>query len=374
MSETAALEISEPTVETQRIAGAETVSALPEPERNLAVDITLAQIAGDRAEVARLEALAAKPAPVETKTVEETPKPEEVAAKVEADEAAKEEAEEAEELEAQQSGETPTKKGFRTRFSDPEDVAIATLARTQKIPLAEAARIRGEITGKAKEQEAVQTEIPQADPTITALEVEVAGIEQEYRNTYKADAMDENLPEIQIKLSRANAKLEAVRSEAKALGKMLEISKHEKTVSSQAEFDRRVEEFKAETAKDFPDMKDKESPQAMLAEAYARQMQDPKHPDHAKLFEPNVVRFLAEKAAAKLKLEPATAPTPVPKPAEKTVARPAAGSKGSAPPAPQATAQQIVETLRSETVKAIAGGHFAAGKSGTTHLSGTIIY
>lgn len=353
---------------------APTSQPLPEPERNLAVDLALAYVAGDKGEIVRITELS-KAAPEPEKPVEEVaqPTPEEVAAKAEADEVVRQEAEEAADLEKIQSGEQPTgKKSIRPRFSDPEDVAIATLARTQGIPLAEAVRIRAEITGKAKPVEEVHQE-PPADPNIITLETEVATIEKEFRDTHKADAMDENLPEIQIRLSRANAKLESSRSKAMALADMRTISKQEAAAQTQAAFNHQVESAKLETAKDFPQMKDPKSPLSILCDAMARDMQDEAHPDHAEIFKPSIIRFLAEKNAAKIGITPAskTPPPVTQKPPEKPVVRPAAGHKGSVPPPPALSAEAAIAALREEATRAIAGGHFAHGKN--AGLAGTII-
>lgn len=364
MSDTAAVEQSPQIVETP--PAAPVTQTLPEPERNLAVDLALAHVAGDKTEIARITELS-KAAP-ESEPV----KPAETPVATEVVETPVAEVTQEEEPATEESGAMPTpKEPDRFRFKDPEDKAIAMLAKSQGISLAKAAVLRAQITGETKPVEEVHQE-PAPDPTIIALEAEVAKIEQELRATHKADAMDESLPEIQIRLSRENAKLESARSKAMALADMRTISQQESLAQSQAVFDQQVETVRLEAAKEFPQLNDAKSPLRILCDARAKEMQDSNHPDHAELFKPSIVRFLAEKVAPQIGLAPVSKPTAVPaKPAEKPPARPAAAHRGSTPPPPALSAEVAIAALREEATRAIAGGHFAHGKN--AGLGGTII-
>jgi hypothetical protein len=376
MSEAATLEQSAPAVETQHAAPV-TENASPEVERSPAVDITLARIANDFAEVARLEALHAESKgekPTEKPAVVETVTPEEVAAQAAADLAAEtEKVEEAAAIALEQSGEAPiVKDQMRPRLHDPEDIAIAMIAKSKNISLAKAAKeYEGQQVAKVEQQQEVVQQ-PAPDPTIIALEAEVEALRTQVRETKKADQLDDSLPDLEDKLLEVRGRLGEARATAKALADMRTISQQERAIESKAAFERQIESVKAETAKAFPDLANKKSPLVILCDAMAVEMQDPAHPDHEQLFKPSIIRFLAEKNAAILKIAPVGSPAPATRQPEKPVARPAAGARGSAPAPPTITAEQAIAELKARALQAIQGGHHTPGRTGG--LSGTIIY
>ena len=187
-----------------------------EPAHVMAADMILAAAAGDANALAALneragvdkaaraeKASTVKPVEEEKPVSEVT---EEAQAELEATETAKEEAEEAAQIESQEPGAKPDK-GFRARFKDPEDVAIATIARTQGISLAKAAEIRAQITAKPVVVHQEAEEVIKPDPTIVAIEAEVEALRKQVRETKSADGLDESLPELEDQLLEARGRL-----------------------------------------------------------------------------------------------------------------------------------------------------------------------
>lgn len=289
---------------------------------------------------------------------------------------------EAAEIEDQEteSGETPTqeKTPDRFRFKDDADRAVAMLAKAKKISLVEAAKLYA----AERPQEVVKEPVAapaQQDTTITDMEAEVAAIEAKMDEA----GADEGLFTPQIakltqQLSKANAKLEATRQSAKTLADVKTISAAERVQQSEAQLKQAWKTQEAEAVKLFPDMANPNSALAVIARGLAAQMQDPEHslnaghPLKSRLSEADAPRFLAEEAAKLLKIVPQVAKPAAPTPAKTTaptkeVARPAPGSRTTAPPAAEKTAQDILAEAEAETVRMISGG-YPASKTGVIIL------
>lgn len=310
-------------------------------------DMTLAAIAQDTGEVARLEGLIKATSEAPPAVVEEV-KPAETISPVE--EVKPEETE----LEPVKEGEQPpTPDQLRPRLHDPEDIAIAMIAKSKGITLAKAAKIyEGQQQEETKPAPVAE---PVKDPTITALEVEVERLKTEYRQTYAADSMDEKLPDLLLSLTEVNANLISERRAAKTLADVRTLNQENRVIETQAQFDRKAKVVEQEVAKAFPAFTDKNSPLSILMNGYCQQMQDPKHPDHAELLNPTAPKFLAEKAAKALG-QSVQAPVTQPPVIDKPVARPAAGSKSSVVPTPEMTAEQLIAAQMAKTLKSIGGG------------------
>lgn len=309
-------------------------------------DMTLAAIAQDTGEVARLEGLIKATSEVPPAVVEEV-KPVETIPPV--DEVKPEETE----LPVAEGEQPPTPDQLRPRLHDPEDIAIAMIAKSKGITLAKAAKIyEGQQQEETKPAPVAE---PVKDPTITALEVEVERLKTEYRQTYAADSMDEKLPDLLLSLTEVNANLISERRAAKTLADVRTLNQESRVIETQAQFDRQAKVVEQEVAKAFPAFTDKNSPLSILMNGYCQQMQDPKHPDHAELLKPTAPKFLAEKAAKALG-QSVQAPVTQPPVIDKPVARPAAGSKSSVVPTPELTAEQLIAAQMARTQKAIGGG------------------
>lgn len=307
-------------------------------------DMTLAAIAQDAGEVARLEGLIKATSEVPPAAVEEV-KPVEP---VPTEEAKPEETE----LPAVEGEQPPTPDQLRPRLHDPEDIAIAMIAKSKGITLAKAAKI---YEGQQEETKPAPVTEPVKDPTITALEVEVERLKAEYKQTYAADSMDETLPDLLLSLTEVNANLIAERRAAKTLADVRALTQENRVIETQAQFDRQAKVVEQEVAKAFPAFNDKGSPLSILMNGYCEQMRDPKHPDHAELLKPTAPKFLAEKAAKALG-QSVQAPTTSQPVIDKPVARPAAGSKSSVVPTPELTAEQLIAAQMAKTLKSIGGG------------------
>lgn len=368
MSETAALEQSAQTVEPPQVAEPVVETSPPASQMEIATQLTMARVAHDHVEAARLEGLltetkATEVQAKETAAVDET-------AKAEADKAAADAKAAELEQQADESGDLPTpKQPNRFRFSEPEDQAIALIAKSKKIPLAQAAKIyEGQQPAKVEQAE-VQTDTQIADPTITALEAEVAEVERQMDEAGASEGLfTPEISKLTQALSRANSKLEASRQAAKTIADVRAISQQERAQQSEAQIKQAWDASKAEVAKAFPDMSDPESPMTLVANGIALKMQDPKHPDHAELFKPSAPEFVARKAAEKLKLTAKVETTAAPAKTDAPVARPAPGSRASSVPAPQQTAEQLIAAAREKATRSIVGGHYRSQS-----LQGTII-
>lgn len=308
-------------------------------------DMTLAAIAQDTGEVARLEGLIKATSEVPPTVVEEV-KPVEAVPLVE--EVKPEETE----LPVVEGEQPPTPDQLRPRLHDPEDIAIAMIAKSKGITLAKAAKI---YEGQQEEPKPAPVAEPVKDPTITALEVEVERLKTEYRQTYTADSMDEKLPDLLLSLTEVNASLIAERRAAKTLADVRTLTQENRVIETQAQFDRKAKVVEQEVAKAFPAFNDKNSPLSILMNGYCQQMQDPKHPDHAELLKPSAPKFLAEKAAKALG-QSVQAPVTSQPVIDKPVARPAAGSKSSVVPTPELTNEQLIAAQMAKTLKSIGGG------------------
>lgn len=308
-------------------------------------DMTLAAIAQDTGEVARLEGLIKATSEVPPAVVEEV-KPVEAVPPVE--EVKPEETE----LPVVEGEQPPTPDQLRPRLHDPEDIAIAMIAKSKGITLAKAAKI---YEGQQEETKPAPITEPVKDPTITALEVEVERLKTEYKQTYKADSMDETLPDLLLSITEASANLVAERRAAKTLSDVRTLTAADRVAAEQAEFNRQAKVVEQDVAKVFPDFDNPKSDLFILAQGYEHQMRDPKHPDHAELLKPSAPKFLAEKAAKALG-QSVQAPTTSQPVIDKPVARPSAGSKSSVVPTPELTAEQLIAAQMARTQKAVGGG------------------
>lgn len=371
MSETAALEQSAQTVEPTQVAEPVVETSQPASQVEIATAITMARVAGDRVEAARLEGLL-----TETKATEVQATEAAAVEQVATDEAAKvaEEAKAAAELEqqAEESGDLPTpKQPNRFRFSKPEDQAIALIAKSKDISLAQAAKIYEGQHPTQEQQTTVQTETHTADPAITALEAEVTEIERLMDEAGASEGLfTPEVAKLTKELSRANSKLEATRQAAKTIADVRVIQETERAQMNEAQIKQAWETSKADVAKAYPQMQDANSPMQLVANGLALKMQDPAHPDHAELFKPTAPKFVADKAAEMLKIAVASAAKPETAPAKTAapVARPAPGSRASSVPAPTQTAEQLIAAAREKATRSIIGGHYKSQA-----LQGTII-
>lgn len=308
-------------------------------------DMTLAAIAQDTGEVARLEGLIKATSEVPPAAVEEV-KP------VEAVPLAEEVKPEETELPVVEGEQPPTPDQLRPRLHDPEDIAIAMIAKSKGITLAKAAKI---YEGQQEETKPAPVAEPVKDPTITALEVEVERLKTEYRQTYKADSMDDALPDLLLSITEANANLIAERRAAKTLADVRSLTTAERKAAEQAALNRQTAVAEKEILKEFPSFFDEKTPFGILVKGYYEQALKEDHPDHAEMLKPSAPKFLAEKAAKALG-QSVQAPVTSQPVIDKPVARPAAGSRSSVVPTPELTNEQLIAAQMAKTLKSIGGG------------------
>lgn len=367
--------------ETQAVAQApQIVETAPAAHDTIELiqQISAASIAQDNSEVSRLEALltqslGSKPPEAEKLAEQQEVKTDEQIAQEVIDQAAVDAAAEAAKVEAeakveddeldatqQEPGEkpTPAKEPDRFRFKDPEDRAIAALAKSQGIPLAEAARLRSEIVAKGKPAEVVP-EAAKPNQTILDLEAKAEEIKAKIREAGKDEKLvDADYAELTIELSDVMSDLKSERRAAKTIAEVRTIAEAERTQLSEAQLRQEWDRAAKDVAKAYPEMKDKGSTMFLATNGLALLMNDPTHPDHAELKKPTAPAFLAAKVAAMLKKTPVVAPAKVetaPTVPAKMVAKVAPGSKSSANPEPQLTDQQQVEAAVEAAQRAMVG-------------------
>lgn len=196
---------------------------------------------------------------------------------------------------------------------------------------------------------------PVVPPQILDLEGEVSRIEALIDARGEAEGLvDKEYADLTKELSKANARLEAARVR-------IEIGQRE-AVREQAEH-KEVEAEWNDSLKQavdaYPDMRNRESAQWIIAAKLCQDANDPKHPDHAKSKEPYAPMFFATKAAQRLGKTAASAPAPVPsQPTVKTPA-PAAG-KQPAPVQTQKTEREVIQDSAAKTEAMLLG--YGAGK------------
>lgn len=252
-----------------------------------------------------------------------------------------------------------------------EDQALVNaahiLAKSGKMTFKEAfARVSGLDAPKAAEPEPEQSE-PQLPPALVAAQEEVDELEAQLDAAAEAadqGVFDKGIAEITKKLMRANAKLESQQRQ------------HEQQTSVKGEVDDAMFEQQREgvlhaTVRDYPQMRDKESVQWMIAKQMAEAAQDTSHPDHDQLFKLGAPRYFADKAAAKLGIKPSGAPsTPSPQKASSPASQPSqpkpapqSGARQTVPQ-PQVTAQDIVK-LGEDKLAAVLSGRAGTPKNNT---------
>lgn len=309
------------------------------------------------AEIARLKAAALVP-PKEEAAVTETPKTEEVQEEVQKEPVAETEetqaAVKAPESTEEETDEPKDGKPRRFRFANKDDEFIALTAKTLGISIPEAVR---RLSGTPETPKTVPNLPPEptVNPEITQLETELEQVAAKLDAAVGTNPDDAVLitPEIR-KLQRRESELVADIRQAKAADKTANAIRTELT---EAEFKRERDSVLRSTAKVYPQMADKNSDQFLMAQAIGMQWRDEKHPDHAKLFQVDGPKLIAEEAAKRLKLIPATAPVKAveTKTVEKPKPGPAPGSRQSVAPTAKATAQELAERRAQEVERALAG-------------------
>jgi hypothetical protein len=238
---------------------------------------------------------------------------------------------------------TEGKEPDRFRFKDAEDRTIAMIAKSKGISLAAAARL---YTGgpESDANAASAHALPVLDaaasaPEVNALESQLA----ELRALIRARKGDGALPtaeldELEDRRASLVAQLAVARQESRATQRARE-------EVGLADFERGRNAVLADTVQAYPAMRDGGSALYLVARALAEQMHDPRHPDHARLLDVEAPRFIAEKAAEKLGVKPATIDSSPSHPQATAPAKrpgPAPGSRQSAAPTLQKSEQELL--------------------------------
>lgn len=268
-------------------------------------------------------------------------------------------------------GVTPVpEKDLRVRLKRDRDKAIAMLSKAENIPI-EIATARyvavNPLPGVTK-VEPVAAQAPVVDTTITDLETEVAGLETALDEAGASEGLF--TPEVAAltkRLTKASAKLESKRESAVILAHQQQAIVQQ----SEAQIKQQWATLETQAVAELPDLANPNSPLSLMRAGLGNAMKDPSHPDHAELFKPSAPTFLARKAAEILKIVPrgTNVPQPPAKPAvaAKEVVRPAPGSRTTAIPAGEPTAQDIIAAENAKTDAMLNGG-YVPQKSGVIIL------
>lgn len=218
------------------------------------------------------------------------------------------------------------------------------------------ARVSGLATPTQEQQpEPEPAAIP---PEITALETEIATLEASMDEAGNGEGLlNKDFTDLTKRLSKANAKLEAVRAR-------YESAAETQVVVSDATFEQQRHGVLLATATDYPQMTDKTSEQWKLARKLAKAASDPSDDDYQKSLSLDAPRYFAEQAAKLLGIKPATAKTAAPSaPQPPTASTPAAqppkpspvpGSKTTAP-AVTITPQAAIQAVDAHLANVLAG-------------------
>lgn len=228
-----------------------------------------------------------------------------------------------------------------------EDQAIAILAKARQITIAEASDIVRGITPKAAEVQPEQ--VAQVAPEVAEIEQSIAAQRAELAKLRKDKVEYADEPQVFAKeIADLDARREEILENLAIAGGELAAAK----LNAKHETEKRSERATAAEKQmetivvDYPDMASTDSAQWMLARQISvklKEANDPRWSDP---------RVLAEEAAKKLNLKPATAKpaaaTPV---AAKAAAKPgpAPGTRSAAPPEPKLTAAQAKAKLEEDT-------------------------
>lgn len=320
--------------------------------------LTNAAITGDTREVERLSAMIDQASSKPPAPKEETPAP--VAEQPPAPELPPVEAPIAETVETPkptEQVEEPHKDQERFRFKADEDKAVAMMAKSENISLVEAARRYEAMKETAKPKE--EQPAPVVDQTLIGLESEVATLEAGLdeiganEGLFNADAA-----KLTKALSKANARLESYRGSQAALAAARETITRTDQAKTQAQVQELWKANEAEAAKAFPDSAKPDSALNLMMLALNERMKNPAHPDHGELLKSSAPLWLAKKAAEVLGVKSGAA-TPPPAPTvikDPPVARPAPGSRASAPVPPAMSDTDKIQAKEAQALDAITGG------------------
>lgn len=324
---TAAIFANRPPAEIARLRAATKVESKPAPKEEPAAD------------AATVTETPTTEEPTETETEETATQTEEEKAAAKAPEPTEEEVEQ----------EPKDGKPRRFRFKDPQDELIALTAKRMGISLAEASkRLAGEPKAEPHEVPNLQEQTP---PHIAALETELAEVRTKLKAAKSGGVLaDEQLDELEDRRAVLIAEVAQAKTAEKTTGDI-----HKSL--SQRDFEQSRNQVLRDTAKVYPQMADRDSAQFMLAQQIGLRWRDPENPNHAKLFEPDGPRLIAEEAARVLKIAPAgkvvVAKTETV--VEKPKPGPAPGSRQSSQPSPKQTAQERLAASEAQLASVLAG-------------------
>lgn len=215
------------------------------------------------------------------------------------------------------------------------------------------ARVSGLAT-PAPEQQA-EPELPAIPPEITSLETEVARLEGLMDEAGNGEGLlNKEFTDLTKQLSKANANLAAARSR-------YESAAETHAVVDQASIEKQRSDVLKATAREYPQMTDKNSEQWKLARDLAKAASDPSHPDYETCCSEDAPRFFAVKAAKLLQIKPATAVPVAPQPPTASTPStqppkpgPAPGSRTTAP-AVTITPQVAIQAVEAHLANVLAG-------------------
>lgn len=242
----------------------------------------------------------------------------------------------------------------RYKFDDPKDQEIATLARALKVSIPRAVEILALAEPKAAIQE--QAAAPAPDPTIVQIESDLQKVDEQITTIEDEDPMDPRLRVLRRSQAALLGDLSAQKTKAVLKAEIAadlstqEVAKQQKAFNDACAAAERAAEVK------YPELKDPRSAMSAVRKGLLEQMKDPKHPNHEKLWLSDVPGFLAEESAKLLGKAPSavTQVTQQQQQQDETV-RPVAGSRTSAAPAPEPTADELIAAARSRVAKALEG-------------------